>query len=120
MEIPLNNTLKSRTRRSKGLGRVTIVDDDDYERLNLGSYHWYLAISKHFRGETGYAYAIDKNTGKRVALHRLIMNAPAGVFVDHINGDPLDNRKSNLRLANHSQSWLTAESSRRISRAIKA
>jgi len=31
-------------------------------------------------------------------LHRLIMNTPKGMQTDHINGDPLDNRKENLRI----------------------
>tara|TARA_R110000824_G_scaffold217121_2_gene403649 strand:+ start:61 stop:615 length:555 start_codon:yes stop_codon:yes gene_type:complete len=31
-------------------------------------------------------------------LHRLIMNTPKGMHTDHINGDPLDNRKENLRI----------------------
>ena len=33
-----------------------------------------------------------------VLMHRLIMNAPKGLFVDHIDGDGLNNRRNNLRL----------------------
>ncbi len=36
---------------------------------------------------------------KMIAMHRFLLNAPSGVEVDHINGDKLDNRRANLRLA---------------------
>ena len=36
-------------------------------------------------------------------MHREIINAPAGMQIDHINGNGLDNRKANLRLCNNAQ-----------------
>jgi hypothetical protein len=36
-------------------------------------------------------------------LHRFILNAPKGIEVDHVNHDPLDCRKKNLRIATHAE-----------------
>lgn len=50
---------------------------------------------------TGYARTqID---GKTVYLHKLLFGNPDNTEVDHINGNRLDNQRSNLRLANHAQ-----------------
>lgn len=70
--------------------KYTIVDDDDYEVLV--PHKWYCSA-------TGYAV----RTNKAIRMHRVVANAPSGLEVDHINGNRLDNRKSNLRIVTHKQ-----------------
>ena len=69
-------------------GATVLVDDEDVQLLHRWT--WKL-------NHKGYVVAFIGN--KMVRLHRLIVDAPADLQVDHINGDPLDNRRSNLRLA---------------------
>ena len=71
-----------------------IVDEEDYRTLDLGSYKWYRLLGPH----TTYAKA-HKN-GKTIYLHRLIMglvDAPRSEYVDHIDGNGLNNSRTNLR-----------------------
>lgn len=85
-------------------GQVTIVDDDNFEWLN--SFKWF-AHKDNFKYNHGY-YAVKKITknGKSYmqCMHRLILNIDdKELLVDHINGDKLDNREENLRIATRAE-----------------
>ncbi|MGA2322269.1 MAG: AP2 domain-containing protein [Sedimentisphaerales bacterium] len=79
-----------------GEGEFAILDPQDYYRLC--NFKWFLKGRYALRS---FKIAPDKT--KMISIHREIMNAPDGLLVDHKNGDGLDNRRSNLRLATHSQ-----------------
>lgn len=68
-----------------------IIDLDDIEKIKICKWHL---------GPAGYAYNRGKNIGH---MHRLIMDAPDGMVVDHINHNILDNRKENLRICTQKQ-----------------
>lgn len=60
-----------------------------------------VANNLWFQNSDGYA--VCNISRKRIRLHRLIMNAPSDVEVDHVNRDKLDNRRSNLRICTKSE-----------------
>jgi len=77
-------------------GKVALVDDVDLEVLNR--YKW----SAVFRFERWYGYSFVNS--KVCAMHRFVMGRVLGrqlvksEMVDHINNNPLDNRRDNLRI----------------------
>lgn len=73
-------------------GKYAIVDPEDYPKLAENDWQYYENNSKN-------CYAVRMEVRKIVYMHRVIMNAPAGYYVDHDNHNGLDNRKTNLRLA---------------------
>lgn len=88
-----------------------VVDECDYQRLN--AYRWWSVDMG------GYVYAFTKIDGKRVGMHRLIVRAPEGKVVDHINGDTLDNQRSNLRVCLQSENMRNRKQSSHSSQPYK-
>ncbi len=74
--------------------KFALVDNEDFEKLS--KFKWSAWRNK----KTFYAARKIRKAGQQfsILMHRLIMDAPADMQVDHINGDGLDNRRANLRL----------------------
>lgn len=74
-------------------GTFSTIDDEDYPLLKDFSWH---------TNAKGYAVCckyLGNYKHQIIFMHRLINRTPKGKDTDHINGDPLDNRKENLRTA---------------------
>jgi len=77
-----------------------IIDTDDYEFIKSYNYKWCLDKKK----DRIIAVKTTLYRGKQLKLHSLILKKVNGLFIDHIDRNPLNNKKSNLRLVNYSQS----------------
>ena len=73
-------------------GFVALVDDEDYERLSVSRWSVMIVGDRH--------YAMSS---KGRLMHRLIVGAQAGQVVDHIDNNPLNNQKTNLRICTQAE-----------------
>jgi len=86
-----------------GEGIWTILDEEDYYRLR--SFKWIVHGSGR-SGENLYAVRfklVEPYKTTLVSMHREIMKPTDNRFVDHINCNSLDNRRSNLRFVTRTQ-----------------
>jgi hypothetical protein len=83
-------------------GYVSFVDNEDYEELS--KYKWRASVQPN-----GRVYAIRsqrnplKKTQDTIFMHRVITDASRGMDVDHIDGNGLNNTRSNLRVCSRSE-----------------
>jgi hypothetical protein len=70
-------------------GRFAIVDDADFDWLS--QWKWYTDSD---------GYAATTKSQRTISMHRMILDVPKGIGVDHKDCNPLNNTRANLRVAN--------------------
>lgn len=87
-------------------GKTARISLDDIERIAI----------KKWSFDGRYAF---RNGKKKIYMHREILGSAPGVCVDHINGDKLDNRRSNLRECTKSENALNSKTKSNNALGIK-
>lgn len=80
--------------------RVALIDESD--ALLIGRCNWCSTVN----GRNPHVYAKGRPpelNGRFVRMHRYLIGVDSELLCDHINGNTLDNRRSNLRLVTTSQ-----------------
>lgn len=100
MRIPLHG--------KKAAGRVALVDDEDYELVS--PYRWHVWEGSLAAPRRPHARAHTPTVNGRrtsIRMHNLITGC---VWVDHADGDSLNNQRYNLRTATRSQNGANRDS----------
>ena len=74
---------------------IVLIDDEDFEKLSL--YKWHISKRK-----SNIFYPTTIINRKIMFMHKMLMGE-SDLFIDHINNNGLDNRKSNLRFCTHAE-----------------
>jgi HNH endonuclease len=77
-------------------GQETVIDIADLE--DVLTRRWNAKPQ-----EMGGYYAMSRYEGKTIYMHRFILDAPKGMYVDHVNHNTLDNRRSNLKICTNQE-----------------
>lgn len=86
-------------------GKYAWVSSEDFERVSKRKWSYH---------HSGYVVR-----GKpQISLHRFILGAKKGQHIDHINGDKLDNRRSNLRFCTSAQNQYNKRAMRGIPKCV--
>lgn len=85
-------------------GKEAKIDPEDVDRVASHRWKAVMCMTRWYAKRNLYLNGKSRN----ISMSRLIMGEPEGMQVDHINGDSLDNRRSNLRLCTHRENHYAA------------
>jgi len=95
-------------------GKVAIIDSADV--TVVASYRWHARVDSK---RPHVWYALTLRDGRTVSMHRLLLGAPAELKVDHKDGDGLNNRRYNIRLATDAQNCFNRATDRGTASGFK-
>lgn len=71
---------------------IFYFDKEDYDKIVSLQRCWHI---------NNVGYVVAKHNNERMKLHNYIMNPQSDYLVDHIDGNPLNNRRCNLRICKY-------------------
>lgn len=97
-------------------GKVAFIDAED--RQIVEQFKWYAQKDNNTFYANRHMYL---PSGRRTVetMHRLILNAPRGICVDHIDGNGLNNVRKNIRLATTRQNGFNRRKFSKCASAFK-
>lgn len=94
-------------------GEMIIVDDDNADLLSQNG--WRIRSSGRSSRTSKTRYVVRTDGKNLIGIHRIILSAKPGEIVDHINGNPFDNRRENLRIASNAENVRNSRKRRSLS-----
>jgi hypothetical protein len=98
------------------IGDYDVLVDDDLDYAKFNQYNWWTYKHRNTR----YARGENKGSRETILLHNLVNPPPEGYINDHKNGNGLDNRKENLRLATRGQNRANSATKREFKGVYKS
>lgn len=82
-------------------GDKFLIDKEDYNLIE--PYCWHKHQDGYIRTRISYYIKDGKLHNSYILMHNLIMGKKDGLEIDHLNGNPADNRKNNLQYKTHAK-----------------
>lgn len=106
------------SKNTKKYGTLEVILDEEGLKL-WDSHNWSIGLAKNTTNKIFYVLRKDAK-GKTIRFHREILNiCLPNIYVDHINGNGLDNRRINLRQATPAENSRNARKNKKKNNQYK-